>query len=118
MSVRHHLSAYDRGRAVGRLEAGQSVTQVATAMGVSKSVISRLKKAAEGGNALRKHAGGRGKSTTSQEDRYISLIAKRNRHLTPGQIASDNCNRYWHSRICQNHFSAIKSGWFICTEIC
>ncbi|KAF8785876.1 hypothetical protein HNY73_011373 [Argiope bruennichi] len=36
MSARYHLSAYDRGRAVGRLEAGQSVTTVADAMGVSE----------------------------------------------------------------------------------
>lgn len=89
MSARHHLSAYDRGRAVGRLEAGQSVTTVARVMGVAKSVISRLKKAAEGGNAMRKHAGGRGRNTTPQEDRYVSLVAKRNRHLTPSQIAAD-----------------------------
>ncbi|KAF8785987.1 hypothetical protein HNY73_011467 [Argiope bruennichi] len=75
MSVRYHLSAYDRGRAVGRLEAGQSVTTVAAAMGLSKSVISRLKKAAEGGNALKKHAVGRGGNTTPLEDRYVSLMS-------------------------------------------
>ncbi|GFY28584.1 hypothetical protein TNCV_4150151 [Trichonephila clavipes] len=39
MSTRHHLSDYDRRQAVGRLEADQSVTTVAAAMGVSKSVI-------------------------------------------------------------------------------
>lgn len=89
MSARHHLSAYDRGRAVGRLEAGQSVTTVAAAMGVSKSVISRLKKAAEGGNALRKHAGGRGRNTTPSEDRYVALVAKRHRNFTPRQIAAN-----------------------------
>ncbi|GFV34920.1 hypothetical protein TNCV_1452221 [Trichonephila clavipes] len=48
MSAKHHLSDYDHGRAVGRLEAGQSVATVAAAMGVSKSAISRLKKAADG----------------------------------------------------------------------
>ncbi|GFT68304.1 hypothetical protein TNCV_659211 [Trichonephila clavipes] len=52
MSARHHLSDYDRGRAVGRLEEGKSVTSVALATGVSKNVISRLRKAAEGGNIL------------------------------------------------------------------
>ncbi|KAF8790128.1 hypothetical protein HNY73_005197 [Argiope bruennichi] len=36
MSARYHLSAYDRGRAVGRLEAGQSVATVAAVMGVSE----------------------------------------------------------------------------------
>ncbi|GFV20452.1 hypothetical protein TNCV_4142131 [Trichonephila clavipes] len=48
ISARHHLSDYDHGRAVGRLEEGQSVTTVTAAMDGLKSVISRLKKAAEG----------------------------------------------------------------------
>ncbi|KAF8785899.1 hypothetical protein HNY73_011391 [Argiope bruennichi] len=89
MSARYHLSAYDCGRAIGRLEAGQSVTTVAAAMGVSKSVASRIKKAAEGRNALQKHAGGRGGNTTLLEDRYVALMSKRNRNLTPGQIAAN-----------------------------
>ncbi|GFX05799.1 hypothetical protein TNCV_5089891 [Trichonephila clavipes] len=59
MSERHHLSNYDRGRVVERLEAGQSITTVAAAMGESKSVISRLKKAAEGINVLRNYTGDR-----------------------------------------------------------
>ncbi|KAF8794782.1 hypothetical protein HNY73_002717 [Argiope bruennichi] len=84
MSERHHLSAYDRERAVGRLEAGQSVTTVAAAMGVSMNIISRLKKAAEGGNALKRHDKGRGRNTTPLEDRYVALVAKGNRNLTLG----------------------------------
>ncbi|GFW27055.1 hypothetical protein TNCV_92811 [Trichonephila clavipes] len=84
MSARHHLSDYDRGRAVGRLEADQSVTTVAAAMGISKSVVSLLKKAAEGGNTFEKHAGGRGRNNTPLEDRYVALAAKRNRNFTPG----------------------------------
>ncbi|KAF8773360.1 hypothetical protein HNY73_016031 [Argiope bruennichi] len=58
-------------------------------MGVSKIVILRLKKAAESGNALKKHAGGRGRNTTLLEDRYVALVAERNRNLTPGQIAAN-----------------------------
>ncbi|KAF8792415.1 Dihydropyrimidine dehydrogenase [NADP(+)] like protein [Argiope bruennichi] len=83
------FECYDRGRAVGRLEAGQSVSTVAAAMGVSKSIISRLKKASEDGNALQNHAGGRGRNTTPLGDRYIALVAKKNRNLTPGQIAAN-----------------------------
>ncbi|GFX37955.1 hypothetical protein TNCV_3835561 [Trichonephila clavipes] len=52
LSARHHLRDSDCGRAVGRLKAGQSITTVAAAVVVSKSIISRLKKASEGGNAL------------------------------------------------------------------
>ncbi|KAF8785640.1 hypothetical protein HNY73_011155 [Argiope bruennichi] len=89
MPERHHLRVYDRGRAVGQLEVSQSVTTAAAAMAVSKSIISRLKKAVEGGNALQKHAGDRGRNTTPLEDRYIALVAKRNRNLTPGQIAAN-----------------------------
>ncbi|GFY11974.1 hypothetical protein TNCV_4974741 [Trichonephila clavipes] len=52
MSVRHHLSDFDCERAAGLLRAGQSVITVASAMDVSKSVISLLKKVAEGKKAL------------------------------------------------------------------
>lgn len=89
MSVRHHLSDFDRGRAIGRLEEGATVTKVAAAMGVSKSVISRLKKSFESGNALRKHAGGRARKTTPAEDKYLTVTAKRNRRSTPRQLAVD-----------------------------
>ncbi|GFV50768.1 hypothetical protein TNCV_2214291 [Trichonephila clavipes] len=88
MSARHYLSDYDRGRAVGRMKAGQSVTTVATAMSVSRSVISRLTKAAEGGNALRKHAGRCGGNTTSLGNRYVAFVAKRNIHFAPRLIAA------------------------------
>lgn len=71
---------------MGLLDAGQIVTTVVTAMGVSNSVISRLKEAAESGNAIQKHAGGRGKNTAHQEDRYVSLEAKRNRNLIPSHL--------------------------------
>ncbi|GFV09550.1 HTH_Tnp_Tc3_2 domain-containing protein [Trichonephila clavipes] len=40
MSAKHHLSDYDCGRAVGRQGDDESVTSVAVAMVVSKSVIS------------------------------------------------------------------------------
>ncbi|KAF8787337.1 NFU1 iron-sulfur cluster scaffold like protein [Argiope bruennichi] len=83
MSARHHLSAYDLGRAVGQLEAGQSVTTVAATMGVSKSVISRLKKATEGGNALQKHAGDREGKFLNREKNYFLEIRE-----TPYNMAS------------------------------
>ncbi|GFV11087.1 hypothetical protein TNCV_2718311 [Trichonephila clavipes] len=76
ISERHHLSDYDGRRGGGQLEAGQSVTTVDTAMGVSKSVISLLNKASEGGNALQKHAWNRGRNTISLENRYVLLVAK------------------------------------------
>ncbi|XP_055932859.1 uncharacterized protein LOC129962883 [Argiope bruennichi] len=107
MSARYHLSAYDRGRAVGRLEVGQSVTTVAAAIGGSKSVISRLKKAAECGNALQKHAGGRGRNTTSLEDRYVALVAKRNRNLTPDQIAATATGKHVSARTISRRLNQV-----------
>ncbi|GFX12218.1 hypothetical protein TNCV_1103361 [Trichonephila clavipes] len=61
-------------------------TTVAATMDVSKSVISRLNKAVEGGNALRKHTGSRDRNTTSLDDRYVALVTKRN--FTPEEIAA------------------------------
>ncbi|GFW30041.1 hypothetical protein TNCV_1593591 [Trichonephila clavipes] len=93
MSERHRLRDYDRERAVRRLEIVQSVTTVASAMGVSKSVISRLKKATEGGNALRKHAGGRGRNITPLEDHYVAFMATPQKfHSRPDSYKP--CNRY------------------------
>ena len=86
MFARHHLSA--RGRAVELVGGGQIVTTVVTATGASKSVISRFKITADGGNALQTHAGGRRRIVTPQEDRYVSLVVKRNRNGTPNQIAA------------------------------
>lgn len=74
MSERHHLSAYLRGRVVEWLETGQSVTTVATAMGVSKSIISQVKNSVKG--AMRQHADSRGRKTTPQDDRYVPLMVK------------------------------------------
>ena len=62
---------------------------VDTAMRMSKSVISRLKKSTKCGNATQKHAGGHGRIATPQEDRYISLETKRNRNVMLSQIAAD-----------------------------
>ncbi|GFX09368.1 hypothetical protein TNCV_1887811 [Trichonephila clavipes] len=84
-----HLKDYDRGRAVGRLEAGQNITIIAAAMSVSKSVISKLKKVAEGGNTLQKHAGRCSRNNTPLEEHYVSLVTKRDRNFTPGQVAAN-----------------------------
>ena len=80
---------YDYGRVIGWLVAGLSVTTIATAIGVSKSVISLVKKNADGGNAMQKHADGCRRIITSPENQCVSLVAKRNRNATPRQIAAD-----------------------------
>ena len=44
---------------------------------------------AEGGNAIQKHAGDCYRITTPQEDRYVFLMALRNRNVTASQVAAD-----------------------------
>ena len=38
---------------------------------------------------MKKHADDRKRITTPEEDRYVSLVVKRNRNVTPSQIAAD-----------------------------
>lgn len=53
MSIIHLLSACDREGAIGWLEEARSVTTVTTEMAVPKTVISRFRKVAEIGDAIR-----------------------------------------------------------------
>ncbi|GFX61070.1 transposable element Tcb2 transposase [Trichonephila clavipes] len=41
-SVRRHLDAFIRGRIIGKLEEGRSVTSVAAEFGIAHSIVSRL----------------------------------------------------------------------------
>ncbi|GFU52837.1 transposable element Tcb2 transposase [Trichonephila clavipes] len=67
-------------RAVGRIEAGQSITDVAFFFGLHHSVISRLwKQHQTTQTVVRRPVGGRPRVTTPAEDRYIAVVAKRNR---------------------------------------
>ncbi|GFX69404.1 transposable element Tcb2 transposase [Trichonephila clavipes] len=64
-SVRRHLDAFTRGRIIGKLEEGRSVTRA----------------------AIRGFSSGRPRGTTPADDRYIVLQARRNRQQTAGEIA-------------------------------
>ncbi|GFW40006.1 transposable element Tcb2 transposase [Trichonephila clavipes] len=64
-SVRRHLDAFTRGRIIGQLEEGRSVTRT----------------------AIRGFSSGRPRGTTPADDRYIVLQARRNRRQTAGEIA-------------------------------
>ncbi|GFX94575.1 transposable element Tcb1 transposase [Trichonephila clavipes] len=64
-SVRQHLDAFTRGRIIGKLEEGRSVTRT----------------------AIRGFSSGRPQGTTPADDRYIVLQARRNRRQTAGEIA-------------------------------
>lgn len=89
MSSRRHLDDFTRGRIIGKIEEGRKITDVAKEFDVSHSIVSRLWKSFQStGMCSRRHGGGRVPCTTSAEDRYIVLSAKRNRRSTATQLAN------------------------------
>ncbi|GFW94116.1 transposable element Tcb2 transposase [Trichonephila clavipes] len=72
-SVRRHLDAFTRGRIIGKLEEGHSVT---AEFGIAHSIISRLwRQFQTTGTAIRGFSSGRPRGTTPADDRYIVLQA-------------------------------------------
>ncbi|GFX17128.1 transposable element Tc1 transposase [Trichonephila clavipes] len=89
MSSRHHIDDFMRGRIIGKIEEGRKITDVAREFDIALSVVSRLWKSFKTtGMCSRRHGGGRVRSTTPAEDRYIILSAKRNRRTTAQQVAN------------------------------
>ncbi|GFX13106.1 transposable element Tcb2 transposase [Trichonephila clavipes] len=87
-SVRRHLDAFTRGRIIGKLEEGRSVTSVAAEYGIAHSIVSRLwRQFQTTGTAIRGFSSGRPRGTTPADDRYIVLQARRNRRQTAGENA-------------------------------
>ncbi|GFU02770.1 transposable element Tcb1 transposase [Trichonephila clavipes] len=87
LSVRH-LEAFTRGRIIGNLEEGRSVTSVASEFGIAHSIVLQLwRQFQTTGTAIRGSSSGRPRGTTPADDRYIVLQARRNRRQTAGEIA-------------------------------
>ncbi|GFT42459.1 transposable element Tc1 transposase [Trichonephila clavipes] len=79
-SVRRHLDAFTRGRIIGKLEEGRSVTSVAAEFGIAHSIVSRLRRQFQTtGTAIRGFSSGRPRGTTPADDQYIVLQARRKR---------------------------------------
>ncbi|GFX70868.1 transposable element Tcb1 transposase [Trichonephila clavipes] len=69
-----------------RSKKGAKITDVAREFDIAHSVVSRVCKSFKTtGMCSRRHGGGRVRSTTPAEDRYIVLSAKRNRRTTAQQ---------------------------------
>ncbi|GFX23521.1 transposable element Tcb1 transposase [Trichonephila clavipes] len=80
-SVRPHLDAFIRGRIIGKLEEGRSVTSVAAEFGIAHSIVSRLwRQFQTTGTAIRGFSSGRPRGTTPADDRRLhggGLFARR-----------------------------------------
>ncbi|GFU10325.1 uncharacterized protein TNCV_150821 [Trichonephila clavipes] len=69
MARRNHLDDFTRGREIGKLEEGHTVTSVVAELGINKSVVSRAWKAFQTtGTAVRKVGGGHPTTTTAGDD--------------------------------------------------
>ncbi|GFV26243.1 transposable element Tc1 transposase [Trichonephila clavipes] len=89
MSSRHHIDDFMRGQIIGKIEEGRKITDVAREFDIAHSVVSRLWKSFKTtGMCSRRHGGGRVRSSTLAEDRYIVLSAKKNRGITAQQVAN------------------------------
>ncbi|GFU69342.1 uncharacterized protein TNCV_3210061 [Trichonephila clavipes] len=85
MSSRHHIDDCMHGRIIRKIEEGRKITDVAREFDIAHSVVLRLWKTFKTiGMRSRRHGGGRVRSTTPAEDRYIVLSAK-NRRTTAQQ---------------------------------
>ncbi|GFT05385.1 transposable element Tcb2 transposase [Trichonephila clavipes] len=87
MSQQRDLPESMAWRVIGRLESGQTQRSVADAVGVAKSVVARLwNRFQKPGDVRRRPGAGRSRTTTSTDDRYIQLTARRNRTENATQL--------------------------------
>ncbi|GFV59074.1 transposable element Tcb2 transposase [Trichonephila clavipes] len=78
MSSRHHIDDFMRGRITRKIEEVRKITDVAREFDIAHSVVSRLWKSFKTtGMCSRRHGGGRVRSTTPAEDRYIVLYQQK-----------------------------------------
>ena len=80
MPQRRHLPNNARLRTIGMLEAGMRQVEVARCLGVSQSVISRLR------TWLDRRRSGRPRSTSQAQDRFLCTSALRSRSVSAEQL--------------------------------
>ncbi|KFM76794.1 hypothetical protein X975_24670, partial [Stegodyphus mimosarum] len=89
MTFRRRMEDSGRWLDVGRIEAGQSITDASLFFGIHHSVISRLwKQFQTTQTVVRRPVADHPRVTTTAEDRYIVIVAKRNRRVTSTHVTS------------------------------
>ncbi|GBM69327.1 hypothetical protein AVEN_155752-1 [Araneus ventricosus] len=78
-----------RWRNVGRLEAGQSQVQICRELNLTPSVLCNLWKQFQDTGSIERKPGQGPRATTASEDRYLSIITRRNRSATASQLSRD-----------------------------
>ncbi|GFT93051.1 transposable element Tcb1 transposase [Trichonephila clavipes] len=88
MAQRKHLDDFLRGRIIGRLEWGRTQLEVSEELEIAQSVNSRLwQRFQDDGNVSRCYSTGRPRVTTPNEDRYLTVTAKRNGRSTASDLS-------------------------------
>ncbi|GFX56671.1 transposable element Tcb1 transposase [Trichonephila clavipes] len=86
MAQRKNLDDFLRGSFIGRLECGRTQREVTEELGITQSVISRLRQRfQDDGNMSRCYSTGHPRVTTPNEGRY--LVAKINRRSTASDLS-------------------------------
>ncbi|GFW87286.1 HTH_Tnp_Tc3_2 domain-containing protein [Trichonephila clavipes] len=110
-SVRRHLEAFTRGRIIGKLEEGRSVTSVAAEFRIAHSIVSRLwRQFQTTGTAIREFSSGRPRGTTHADDRRLhggGLFARRPVWCVPLTPAHRRRRSLW----CREHRSWRENEW-------
>ena len=89
MFQRRRISETDRGRALAWLQEGVGVREIGRRLGVSHSVIQRLRdRFSDTGTTEERARSGRPRSTTRRQDRYLVLSALRERTVTANTLRS------------------------------
>ncbi|GFV79616.1 transposable element Tcb2 transposase [Trichonephila clavipes] len=120
--IKRYLDAFIRGRSIGKLEEGRSVTSVAAEFGIAHSIVSRLwRQFQTTGTAIRGFSSGRPRGTTPADDRRRSLWCREHRNwrdIEWGRVLFTDESRFslssgshriliWRERGSRNHPSNI-----------
>ncbi|GFX00356.1 transposable element Tc3 transposase [Trichonephila clavipes] len=108
-SVRRHLDAFTRGRIIGKLEEGRSVTSVAAEFGIAHSIVSRLwRQFQTTGTAIRGFSSGRPRGTTPADDCLTGQKKQAAYNESRFSLSSDSHRiLIWRERGSRNHPSNI-----------